>query len=323
MQPSRSDDSPVGRGYAIALLSAAVLSTTAIFIRHISQTYDLPALVLALWRDLFVVATLLPLIAIFKPDRLKIHRRDIFYLIGYGFILAVFNALWTTAVAFSGAAVATVLVYSSAAFTALLGRWLLKEPLGWIKIGVVFLSLTGCVLVAGALDLAQWRANALGVTAGIVSGLTYAAYSLMGRTASQRGINPWTTVFYTFGVAAVFLLGLNLLPAEGIPGKVSQWGDLFWLGSEVSGWVLLFALAAGPTVIGFGLYNVSLSYLPSSIANLLLTTEPVFTTTTAYFLLGERLTPLQLMGGVMILGGVVILRLTEGRRRKSPKVASA
>jgi drug/metabolite transporter (DMT)-like permease len=323
MQPSLSRDSSVARGYGIALLSAAILSTTAIFIRYISQTYALPALVLATWRDVFVVLTLAPALAIVKAERLRIRRGDLTYLMSYGLILALFNALWTTSVALSGAAVGTVLGYSSAAFTALLGRWLLKEALGWVKLGVVIVSLAGCVLVAGALDLEAWRANGLGVSAGIASGLTYAAYSLMGRSASQRGINPWTTVLYTFGFAALFLLALNLVPWGGIPGKATQPVDLLWLGDDLIGWLLLFALAAGPTVLGFGLYNVSLGYLPSSIANLLLTTEPVFTTITAYILLGERLTWTQIVGGLMILGGVVVLRLTESRRSRRLRRFSA
>ncbi|MGD8823178.1 MAG: DMT family transporter [Anaerolineales bacterium] len=316
MEFSSAQGSSVARGYAIGLLSAAILSTTAIFIRYLSQTYTLPALVLATWRDVFVVVTLAPVLAIVKATYLRIRPKDYLYLMSYGLILALFNALWTTSVALSGAAVGTVLGYSSAAFTTLLGRWLLKEALGWVKLGVVMVSLAGCVLVAGALDLEAWRANTLGVSAGIASGLTYAAYSLMGRSASQRGINPWTTVLYTFGFAALFLLFLNILPLDGIPGKASQPIDLLWLGDDIGGWLLLFALAAGPTVMGFGLYNVSLGYLPSSIANLIVTTEPVFTTTTAYFLLGERLTWLQLLGGLMILGGVVVLRLTEGRRSR-------
>ena len=50
------------RGYAIALISALILSTTAIFIRHLTQTYQIPSLVLAFWRDSFVVLTLLPIL---------------------------------------------------------------------------------------------------------------------------------------------------------------------------------------------------------------------------------------------------------------------
>jgi drug/metabolite transporter (DMT)-like permease len=66
-------------------------------------------------------------------------------------------------------------------------------------------------------------------------------------------------------------------------------------------------------VAGFGLYNVSLGYLPSSVANLILTIEPVFTAALAYVLLGEGLRGMQLGGSLMILAGVVFLRIHEGR----------
>jgi drug/metabolite transporter (DMT)-like permease len=39
----------------------------------------------------------------------------------------------------------------------------------------------------------------------------------------------------------------------------------------------------------------------------------VFTVITAFFLLGERLTTVQFAGSALILGGVVVLRLFEGR----------
>jgi drug/metabolite transporter (DMT)-like permease len=109
------------------------------------------------------------------------------------------------------------------------------------------------------------------------------------------------------------LLGFNLLPGGLLPGSAAQAADLFWLGSSAAGWGLLILLAAGPTLAGFGLYNVSLGYLPSSVANLVVTLEPVFTAATAYFLFGEILNQTQLGGAVLILGGVVFLRLHEGR----------
>jgi len=43
------------------------------------------------------------------------------------------------------------------------------------------------------------------------------------------------------------------------------------------------------------------------------TSEPVFTAVIAFFLLGERLTGMQLAGSLMILGGVLFLRVQEGR----------
>ena len=311
-----SSQSTLTRGYTVALISAVILSTTAVFIRYLTQTYAIEPLVLAFWRALFVVLTLILALGLLKPALLRIPRTNLPYLVLYGLILAAFNSLWTLSVAENGAAVATVLVYCSAAFTALLGWWLLKERLDWGKIVAVILCLAGCVLVSGALNPSVWQTNLLGILAGVLSGLGYAVYSLMGRSASQRGLNPWTTLLYTFGFATAFLLLLNLFPGDFIPGTASQPSDFFVLGKSVTGWGVLLLLAAGPTVMGFGLYNVALSLLPASIVNLILTTEPVFTAVLAIILLGERLTMPQLIGSLLIMSGVIFLRLYEGRMAK-------
>lgn len=304
----------LNRGYMIALVSAAVLAFTSILIRMVSEDYGLPALILAFWRDTFVVLCALPYLGIFKPSLLKIERKHLLFLITFGAVLALFNILWTLAVTLTGAAVATVLVYSSAGFTALLGRLLLKETLDTKKVVAVILCLAGCVLVSGATSAAAWRTNTLGIVTGVLSGLLYAIYSLMGRRAAQKKINPWTALFYTFLFAALILLGINLLPGNLFPATADHPAEMFLLGTQWRGWLLLLLLAAGPTLIGFGLYNVSLNLLPSSTANLILTVEPVLTAIAAFFLLGERLTPLELLGSALIMTALVILRL-----RRKPK----
>lgn len=301
------------RGYTAALISAVFLSTTAIFIRYLTQTFQLPALVLACWRDFFVSISLLPILLVFRPKLIRVNRKQLAYLAAYGFLLAVFNSLWTVSVTINGAAVSTVLAYCSAGFTALLGWLLLKERLDWGKILAVILSLAGCVLVSGALDPAAWTANILGIVTGTFSGLAYAIYTLMGRKASQDGLNPWTTILYTFFFAAIFLLAANLTMGGRLPGVAAKPADLLWLGDQTAGWVILFVLAIGPTLAGFGLYNVSLVDLPSSVANLVVTLEPAFTAIIAYFFLNERLNATQIMGSILILGGVVFLRIYEGR----------
>jgi drug/metabolite transporter (DMT)-like permease len=47
--------------------------------------------------------------------------------------------------------------------------------------------------------------------------------------------------------------------------------------------------------------------------NLIVTLEPVFTAAIANLLLDERLTWIQVSGAVVILAGVVMLRISEGR----------
>jgi drug/metabolite transporter (DMT)-like permease len=273
------------RGYPIAVMSAAVY--------HHRYLYSPPDPDLTsprwCWRLglLLVWLTLGPVLALLRPA-LLCDQEQLRYLGLYGVQLAIFNSLWTLSVALNGAAVATVLVYSSAAFTALLGRWLLKEPLNWAKLAAVALSLAGCVLVSEAYDPGTWGGNPIGIVTGVLSGLGYAVYTLMGRSASQRGLNPWTTLVYSFGFASAVVLVANLLPGEVMPGAAVRAADMFWLGRGMDRVGHRVVLAAGPTVMGFGLYMVSLTYLPSSIVNLIVSLKPPFTAAIAYVLLGER-----------------------------------
>lgn len=305
----------IKHGYLIALCSAIVLSFTGIIIRFLSENYELPALILAFWRDFFVVLCLLPIFWIVNTRLFIVRRQNLPFLVFFGFVLAVFNIFWTLTVTLTGAAVATVLVYSSAGFTALLGYWIFHEELGLIKIIAVVLSLIGCVFVSGATNLLAWQTNPLGIVTGLTSGLLYAAYSLLGRKAILRNINPWTTLFYTFLFAMLVLVLINLSPLSIIPGSAQDFSEIFYLHDNWSAWLLLLLLAGGPTLIGFGLYNVSLGKLPSSTANLILTLEPVFTIITAYFLLSERLTRFEIIGSFLILSALILLRVNQVRQR--------
>lgn len=295
------------KGYLIALVGTIFWSTSAIFISYLTTTHQMPPLLLSCWRDLFVCAALLPALYFFRPALLKFPRKNLLFFVLYGLVLALFNATWSLSVKLNGAAVSTVLSYGSAGFTVLLSWWLLKERLNPPKIvGVVF-SLVGCVLVANAYDINVWRANPMGISVGLFSGLLFAIFSLMGSETSRRGINTWQSLLFSFASAVVFLLVFNLIP--GLPGAAGA-GHMFpslpW-----QGWLALAVLAFVPTIFGYGLYAISMGYLPASTANLIATSEPVFTTIQAYFILGERMGPIQITGSLLILVSVLMVRLSE------------
>jgi drug/metabolite transporter (DMT)-like permease len=293
-------------------VSAVVFSTTAIFIRHLTGTYALAAGVLSFWRSVLLVASLAAVLAVARPRLLRARRADLVFLGALGLVLAVFNLLWTTSVARCGAAIATVLVYTSGAFTALLGLVLLRERLGRWGLAAMGLCMAGCTLVSGALEGGGGHRDGAGVAMGLASGALYALYAVMGRAGARRAIDPWTMVLYAFLANALaqllfLLLGPRLFPAA--PGL----RDLLGLGPSAAGWAVLFGLAAGPTLLGFGLLNVALRHLPSSEASLVLTLEPALTAAIAYPLLGERMTRAEIAGSAVILGGVVLLHMKEGR----------
>lgn len=301
------------QGYTAALISAVFLSTTSIFIRYLVTNFDMPPLILAFWRNVFVVATLVPVMLVGSPRLLRVDRAHLPFLALFGLMLAGFNGLWAISVANNGAAVATVMVYCSVAYTAILGWKFLGESMGWLKISAIALCLGGCALISGALQAATWQVNLLGVVAGLLTGLCYTAYSLMGRVTSRRGISPWTTLLYIFAFAGSFLFLINMTGGS-VPGSAERFVDLFWLGDSVRGWAVMILLGAIPTVGGYGFYNVSLTLLDASIANIIVSLEPLFTAVFAFLILGEVLSPVQILGSALLLSGVAAIKLADLRR---------
>ena len=298
------------RGFIIALIATILWSSTGPFISYLSKTYSLPSLVLAFWRDLFVSFGMLVGLLIFSRARFSLERKHWGFMIFYGLTLAVFNSLWTFSVQYNGAAVATVMAFSSPALTALLSRIIFKETFSRVKVISIALSFIGTILVSGAHDPAAWKLNPLGIIFGLLTGLLFAAYNLEGKVAGDRHIDSWTALLYSFASATFFLFFFNIGNDLFITGKAPL-TDMLWLGNSFAGWGVLFFLGVAPTLGGFGLYTLSIRYLSPTISNLIATLEPVFTAIWAYLFLSEIMTGVQLGGGLLLMFGVILLRVGD------------
>lgn len=317
--PSVTSETPL-RGYVIALVSTAIWSASAVFISYLTTRFRMPPLVLAFWRDFLVTCTLVGALLLFAGNQLSLQRRHVPFFVLYGFLLAIFNSLWTVSVALNGPSVATVLIYISPAFTALIGwRWF-DERLSAPKIAAIILSLVGCIFASGANDPSVWQGNATGIVVGLGTGLAFTFYSLMGKASSGKGINPWKATLYTFAFGSGFLLLLQrpatlLWLSRPLGQNPAGWRE------AALGWGVMVLLAVGPTLGGYGLYTVSLTHLPTSTANLIITLEPAMTAILAFLFLGERLALPQLAGGAVVVVGVFLLRLSE--RQASRQLAQS
>ncbi len=298
------------RGFLIALTATVIWSTTGIFISYLSREYSMPSLVLAFWRDLFVSFGMAVGLLVFSRARFHLERSHWKFMILYGLTLAIFNSMWTFSVQYNGAAVATVMAFSSPAMTAILSKIIFKEQFSPIKIFSIVLSLAGIVFVSGAYDPSAWNLNPLGIVFGLLSGFMFAVYNLEGKHASDTHVDSWTALLYSFAGATFFLLFFNLGNDLFNAGKV-PFADMLWLGNSISGWGILFFLGVAPTLGGFGLYTLSIRYLSPTTSNLIATLEPAFTAIWAYFILNEILTGMQLMGGFLVLAGVILLRFAK------------
>jgi DME family drug/metabolite transporter len=297
------------------LIGITFWSTTAIFISYLLKNFLLQPLTLAFWRDLFVVGALALVLAIFRRVALRIDPRQRRFLVLYGVSLTLMNITWTLSVALNGAAVSTVMVYASPGITAIAAHFFFKERLSVIRVLAFLSALLGAFFVANAGDPAQWNINAGGIIIGVLSAFGFAFYSLMGKAVARRQINSWTATLGAFGVATIALLPITLITlalgqATAPIGDAARY-NLLSLGTHWDGWLILFVLAVVPTLGGFGFYTASLGYLPAGTANLLATLEPVLTTSLAYLLLNESLSPAQMLGAGLIVLSVISLRVEE------------
>lgn len=300
-----------GKFYLVTLMAVIFWSFTGPLIKLLSLRFPIPPFQLAAWRDLLTGLLVLISLLVLKPDLLRLSRKHIPFILAYSLLLSIFNISWTFSVYLNGAAVSTVLIYSSAAFTILLGYFLLRESINWAKTVVSILSLIGCVLVSGATSAAAWQGNTLGVFIGIVSGLLFAVYALFGRSAANRGISSWAATALTFTLGSIPLFLLNQYVASFL--SFTTGSGKFLPPLDLTGWLILLVLVIGPTIGGFGLYNLALQHLPASIVNLIVPIDPVFATVESYLILGERFTPIQFLGSVFIVGGLILLRVYESR----------
>ena len=305
-QSQKTKQNPRGRGFLYAVVAAILFALTPLFIKILNTKYGLPALMITFWRNILGIALLLPAFLIFKPALLKLERKHFGFVALYGLVFTLLNTIWTFSIQFNSASVATVLIYVSAPLTSFLGWWLLKERFTWMKALAIVLGFGGCALVA--LAGSELKTNWLGLGLGLLSGLVYAFYAIFGRFSAQRGINPWTSTFYLFFFAMISLLVLNLLPFDFIPGKAPDLQTLFTFSKDPMAW-LNMAFLTIPLVVGYGLFNQSLTILPSSTGNLILTLEPPITAILAWLFLHEKLLPLQVLGTVLVLSGVLLVRL--------------
>jgi drug/metabolite transporter (DMT)-like permease len=309
--PGRGNPAPAGvaalparsnlLGSAAVLFAAACWGTSGIFVKLLTTDGQISALALAFWRDLTTFSTLLVAIALLRPAWLRVRREDLRWLVGMGVSLGAFHVFWNLGVFLNGAAVATVQQAAMPAIVAIAAWLIWRESLTWTKILAILMTFLGTVLVSGVGDTALVNIGVGGLLVGLGIPILYASWNLFGKRI-RRTYNPVTTLTYAFGFGALVLLPFQFFTPQ--PWPIAPTAPLWFAG-----------LILVSTILPFSIYTLALGWLPASVATILAMSEIFFVAVYAYLLLGERLTPSQILGAALVVGGVLVL--SWGRRRRS------
>lgn len=251
----------------------------------------------AFFRALLAFVAVAIIVLLTEPLALRIRAADLPLFAGFGLVsIAIFFFVYLYAISRTTVATAAILLYTAPAFVIVLSRVLFHEPVTRPKAAAIALAFAGCVLVVRGYDPAALRLNLPGVLAGLASGLTYAMYSIFGKTALRR-YRPATTLVYALGIGAV-ALGLTALPLGAVH-----------LTHTAAAWRGIVYLALVTSLLAQWLYLAGLERVEAGRASLVATLEPVVAAVFGYVLLGERLEVWQLVGGALVLSAVLTIRL--------------
>ena len=241
----------------------------------------------------------LPLVAL-RPRSLRVGRRQLPLLIGYGAIgVGFFYYVYLVAVQRLPLAVAAALLYTAPAFVVAIAWAMRWEPVRLRRLLPLALVLLGAFLVTGAfrsIGAGVEEAGAVGIVAGLLSGVAYALYTVLGKRIRQRH-DLLTTVVYAYGIGAL-VLAVAAPPWE----VLARYPDALWV---------LVLMGLGPTLLAALLFYGGLRHIDASAASVLATIEPVVAAALGLVWLNEPLQWWVVAGAGSIVAAAILLRIPD------------
>ena len=232
-----------------------------------------------------------------------------------------FIALMNVAVDGSGATIAAFVAGLYAVLAAVLGPPLLGERLGPGPVVAFVVALLGTALLAG-FEPGSGRPFGLGpgVGAGLLAATSFAVYLVLTRRWTRTfGLPGAAIALANFAGCAIVLVpvtlvsGGSLLPGASATDTGVAIGALAWL-------------AIGGSLVAQILLVAGVRRLPARNSSAVLLLNPIAASVFAAILLGERLTPLQLVGAAFVLMGIAfatgVPALIRGRSPAAPRTGS-
>ena len=213
---------------------------------------------------------------------------------------------WHHAIEAVGAGLATVLGNLQVIVVGLVAWVLLGERPSRAVLGALPIVLLGVVLISGVLGTDAYGSNPpLGVVLGLLTAVFYAGYLLVIRRVGRDLRRPAGPVTVATAATALGAAGVGVAMGSFDPTPPLQ--SLAWL--ALLGITAQFG--------GSLLIAVSLPRLPAVLTSIILLSQPVVTMGLAMVLLGEAPSPPQIIGVVLVIGGIALATVPLDKVRSS------
>jgi drug/metabolite transporter (DMT)-like permease len=272
--------------YAALAIGVVAIAWSAIFVRWT----HMPGLASAFYRVLFAAAFLWPVLLFSGAKPRSIDKSTLRLAALGGIFFAGDVGLYNIAVLHTTAGGATLLGNNAPVFVGFLS-WIItrKAPPRhfWI---VLAIATAGAALIM-RVDARHTGMGFTGDLLAVGTSICFALYLVV--TERLRGRCDTGTLLAlssTASAAVLLLVALVTHTTLRIPGA--------------SAWAALLGLALVCQVVGYFSLTYALGHLPATVTSIILLAIAPLTALLALILFGERMTPLQVFGGSLVLLGV-------------------
>ncbi len=291
----KPDRIPLTRIYLLILLTITIWGGTPVAGKLAIR--DIPPMTVGLLRYGLASLILVALCSRELPIRPALRRQDVWTIAGLGIFGTFLNhILFFLGLVFAPASHGAILApTTSPIWTMLLATWFGQERITRDQVAGTALCIVGVVLVVRPDGLAG--AGSAGVLLGdlffILGGLAWGIYQFLCLVAMRR-LSGLTSLAYGMVIGCALLVPLAMVERPGpalARASASAWGS-----------VLYISLAG--TVLAFFWWNLAIQRVGAGRTAVFTNLVPVFGVLLSWWVLGERLTSLQLAGGLLTVGGV-------------------
>lgn len=294
------------KGMILAIITAVMWGIMGIFVRDLSE-YQFTNIEISFFRCALAGAAYFIFLFITKPAALKINLEGLIICIVYGAVAySISFVSYSVAVSRIPVGVATVLMFMSPIWVAILGKFMFREKLEKNKIITIFICLIGAVLVANLIGGGSMKLDAIGILAGVINGVGVALQILLPKFFAKDYDRDTLLVYGFLGAAFVLLLGMDFGAVAG-HFAAAPITKLLW---DLLGIGILCTMIANVACVK------STQYVEATTTSILSALEVVVGTLVGFFVFHEHLTVLQMIGAVIIVVGAVGSEVGQGWKKK-------
>ncbi len=249
--------------------------------------------VIAFYRLLFSVLIMSPIFFYKYIHELKeLTKRDWVFSSIAGVFLAFHFILWFESLNYTSVASSTVLVTLQPLFAFIGTYFFFKEKLSIKTILSGIIAIIGSFLISWG-DFKVSGSALYGDLLALFACALITGYLLFGQDVRKRiSLITYTMVVYTSSTICLFFYVLIKGESFGpYPSKT---------------WILFLLLAIIPNLLGHTLFNWAVKWVSTNVISVAVLFEPIGAALLAYFVFSEKLIATQIIGGMIVIGGILL-----------------